>query len=406
LKRREPRVALVDPGAFSPFYDHALCSALSARGASVELLTAPFAFHPWPAAEGYSRQEIFPASTAAPSREARAGTADGVARSFRRLRRALAFPSGWARLESRIARRPPDVLHLQWSPIPPLDRHFVARIAKRGVPVVVTAHNVGRRSDEPGSWLDRQPILALADRIVVHSESSAARLRELHPGVAPKIRRIPPGVEPPSRRDRAAARAELGLAAEEPVALFAGLIRPYKGVDLLLRAFARTAPNLPGARLVVAGLPRAREPFAAEHGADGRVRFELGYLPRDRFESYLVAADVVVLPYLETDESAVLGAALAADRPVVASRTGGLPETIGERFAEEMLVEPGDVDGLARALERRLADRALCERVGRAAGEEVRRRFRWETAADETLELYRECAAGGVDGGRLSSRPA
>ena len=39
-------------------------------------------------------------------------------------------------------------------------------------------------------------------------------------------------------------------------------------------------------------------------------------------------------------------------------------------------------------------------------GEEVRRRFRWETAADETLELYRECAAGGVDGGRLSSRPA
>ncbi len=133
---------------------------------------------------------------------------------------------------------------------------------------------------------------------------------------------------------RGPARARLGLEAGAPVALFLGLIRPYKGLDLLLPAFAEVQRALPAARLVVAGLPRPSfRPYARQIerlGLGERVRTDLRYLPQTAMDDYLAAADLVVLPYRDASQSGVLGAALALDRPVVASATGGIPEMLAE----------------------------------------------------------------------------
>lgn len=388
---------MVDPGASSPFYDHALCRELGSLGASVELVSAPFAYHPWPAESGYVRSELFPAS----HQQARAGAAGRhpLWRGIRRLRRGMAYPFAWRRLEAEIVRRPPDVLHLQWTPVPLLERPYVARAVRRGVAVVITVHNAVRHDDEPFRDADRSGLFALASRLIVHSQSSASQLAARHPELAGRISVIAPGVEPPSAGpgaappDRAAARERLGLPAEAPIALFAGLIRPYKGVDLLLRAFESLRHDLPEARLAIAGLPTHRSALSRLQslGAGSQVVLDLGYLPQDRLEAWLIAADLVVLPYRDAGDSAILGAALAADRPVVVSRAGGLAEMLGEVGSEEMLIAPESLDELARALERFLGDRDRAERIGRAKGEEIRARFRWSSAAQATLDLYRHC---------------
>jgi glycosyltransferase involved in cell wall biosynthesis len=226
---------------------------------------------------------------------------------------------------------------------------------------------------------------------------------------------IAPGVAPPElKTSRAEARAALGLPAHAPIALFAGLIRDYKGLDLLLEAFSETAGRLPEALLLVAGLAAGRAQAPAVLGARGGpamswLRHEPGYLPRERFETCILAADVVVLPYRTSSTSAVLGEALAADRAVVVTRTGALPERIGENAAE-MIVEPDNPRALARALERLLSDREHADRIGSAKGEELRRRFRWSVAAEKTIELYRtllvDATADEEAGLVLEPRPA
>src|SRR5881397_2984316 len=118
------RVVLADPPAFTPPYDHALASALARAGAEVELVTSPFRFGQAPAPDGYRRSELFyPVSS----------------RVFRRSRlrfpvKLVEHPVGLARL----ARRPADVVHVQWLAAPELDD----RLLRPKAPAIFTAHDL------------------------------------------------------------------------------------------------------------------------------------------------------------------------------------------------------------------------------------------------------------------------
>lgn len=405
------RVVMIDPGAFTPFHDDALCRALAAAGCDVELVTAPFVYHPWPPAEGYARREAFAGG---------AGAAGPTLRLLRRLRRAADYPFAWRRLVRELERRPPDVVHLQWSLWPAIERRALRRLRAAGVAWVETVHNAKPHGGERSFLPAGSAPWAEADAWVALSAATAATLAAEHPGLAAKVRLIPPGIDAPSEvppaapgrlavaGPRAAARVRLGLDAAAPVALFLGLIRPYKGLDLLLEAFAGVLRRLPEARLVVAGLPRPSfRPYArqiARLGLGERVGTDLRYLPQNVMDDYLAAADLVVLPYRGASQSAVLGAALARDRPVVASAAGGLPEMLPE-VAAEMLVPPGDVAALERAMSRLLGDRAGAAELGRQAGRAARERFSWARSAAATVELYREltgAADRAATGGRTS----
>ena len=408
---RRLRVVMIDPGAFTPFHDDALCRALAGQGCEVELITSPFVYHPWPAAVGYTRREEFAGG-------AGAGEGSGTGRrGLRRLRRALSYPLIWRRLARELARRPPEIVHLQWSLLPAVERRALSRLRAAGVVVVQTVHNARPHRGEPSLLPAGAVLLEAVDAWVTLSQATAGRLVAAHPALAGRVRVIPPGLETSARaapgqagepaeatdgraraNARAVARARLGLEAEAPLALFVGLIRPYKGLDLLLAAFAGVLRGLPEARLVVAGLPRPSfRPYARqiEHlGLGERVRTDLRYLPQSVMDDYLAAADLVVLPYREASQSAVLGAALAADRPVVASATGGLAEMFAGA-TEELLVPAGDVAALEVAMRRLLGDRRTAAELGRRAGEAARQRFSWAGSAAATAELYRELAAAG-----------
>ena len=284
--RRLMRIALVDPLAYTPPYDHALASALAAQGHSVTLLTSRFAHGEAPAPDGYDREELFaPVST----------------RIFRRAParlalKALEYPPSVGRLVRRIERLDPDVVHVQWLPRPEYDLRWLRRVADER-PLVLTAHDVlPRRSKALRAWPD---VLETAERVIVHSHRAVEQLVELGLG-RERIARIPhpvfEGEELPAPSGR--------------TLLFFGLIRDYKGLDVLLEAL----PLIPEARLVVAGDPL--DPVE-QVDLDGRVDWRLGFRPDAEVHELMSAAAAVVLPYRRLDSSGVLATAIGYRRPVV-----------------------------------------------------------------------------------------
>jgi glycosyltransferase involved in cell wall biosynthesis len=342
------RVALADPPAFTPWYDHELASALARPGVEVELLTSRFRFSELPPAAGYRRVERFyPLSSRFSGRSRarlplRAAEHLGVVASLSRVRA--------------------DVLHLQWCALPQAD----VRIRFRS-PSVFTAHDLLPRRTASKRALWRR-LLGRFDRVVVHTTRGAETLR----GLGVEARVIPHPVYP-----SAAVRDDDGR-----TVLALGIIRPYKGLADSVEVVRR----LPDARLLVAGDPAM--PLDGLRDAP-RTEWRLGYLPPAELDRALGNATVAIFPYrAELDQSGAMLQALGAGIPVVAYDVGGLAEPI-ERYGAGRAVPAGDVEALTEAVRGLLEDaNALAQ--ARAGAERARAELTWEAAAERHLELYRE----------------
>jgi glycosyltransferase involved in cell wall biosynthesis len=349
------RIVLVDPLAYTPPYDHALAHALGERGHDVTLLTSRFPHGRAPEPAGYGREELFaPVST----------------RLFRRspLRLAakgLEYAPSVRRLLHRIDRIDPDVVHVQWLPRPELDLRWLRRIADDR-PLVLTAHDVlpSRRRAQP-VWPD---VLETAECVIVHSHRAVEQLVELGLG-RERIARIPHPVfegeklPPPEGR----------------TLLFFGLIRDYKGLDVLLEAL----PRIPDADLVVAGDPVDPVP----ENVDGRVEWQLRFIQTDEIPALMTRAAAVVLPYRRLDSSGVLATAIGYRRPVVVTDVGSLGEIVREFKAGEV-VPVDDPRALAEACARLLEPKALA--AAAKGAETAAKELTWERSAAAHDGLYRE----------------
>lgn len=364
------RVQLVDPSAFTPPYDRALSAALARAGAEVELLTSEFLYGRVPEAEGYRVRECFYRRSArrgldAPGRRAFKG-AEHLADMVRLRRRADA-----------------DVMHYQWLTLPRLDAHLLPRRRPR----VMTAHYVLPPQPTHREAVTARRLFGAMDAVIAHSEHGARRLREdvgldpdrvrvIHHGAFDYLTRLPKERPLP---------AEL-QDAEGPVILFFGLLRPYKGVDLLLEAFGQ----LTGAELWIVGNPRMDvEPLhRLADAATGPVRFVTRFVDDAEIPAIFRRADVVVLPYRDAEHSGVLYTGLAFGKPMVLSAVGGFPEVAATGAAR--LVQPEDPAALAQALGELVADPAAREGLARAASAAAAGPYSWNAVAGQTLALYRD----------------
>jgi len=313
-----------------------------------------------------------------------------VAEAF--YRRVPGRPGSRVRRLGRLARHGPDlvrygrsargvdVVHWQWLPVQALDALLLPGIRPR----VLTAHDVLPREAAPLQRAGQRRLYARMDAVVVHSEHGARRLTG-EAGVDPaRVHVIPHGVlDHLARVPLGPLPAELG-ATEGPVVLCFGLIRPYKGVDVLVEAWRRLAP---AAELWIVGRPRmdvaqlrARSPAS--------VRWLTRWTAPGELAALFRRADLVVLPYREIDQSGVLFTALAFGRPLLLTAVGGFPEVARTGAAE--LVPPADPDALAAALggllaapERRAALAAAARAAGAPDGP-----YGWDGIARRTLDLY------------------
>ncbi len=259
-------------------------------------------------------------------------------------------------------------------------------------PAVAIVHNPADHDAGPHQRLAAAFVLGRSDGLFTHAGQLAASLRAAFPGVPVASFPLPP-VQRLDLPDRTTARHKLGVGPDDYVALFLGLIRPYKGADILLEAAARLGPGTRW-RFLVAGEPWGKlgtqlEELHHRLKLEDRVRLDLGWIAESRVAVCLAAADLLVLPYRAGSQSAVAPLALAHGLPVLSTAVGGLPELI-EDGVNGLLIPPGDPAALAAALER--LDAGRLRELGDGA-KAAAARLTWDAYAS-TLEILLKRLSG------------
>lgn len=273
--------------------------------------------------------------------------------------------------------------------------------ARWNVPHVIMFHTLGEAKNrahlserEPEYRIAGERLVAQgADRIICASEGERKLLIEQYGVSALQTVQVPCGVDTDHFRplSRAAARRRLSLPADGPLVLYVGRIEPLKGIDILLRAAAEMEGRF--SLLVVGGDSKdARrkaelERLAQEIGITERVFFQ-DAVSHERLPLYYNAADICVVPSYYESFGLVALEAMACGVPVVASRVGGLLETV--RDGETGYLVPWRCpEPFAERLEMLLANEPLRRSLGRMARAAVER-FRWSEVATRVEDVYHE----------------
>lgn len=307
-------------------------------------------------------------------------------------------PLNWVRVGRRIRRERPDfVLMKYWTPFMAPCFGTIARLARGNghTKVLCQIDNVEPHEHHLTDKPFNRYYLHSVDGFVYMSEQVHSELRAYSD--APALFSPHPLFENFGERvERSEACVRLGLDPANRYVLFFGLIRDYKGLDLLLDAWAqlRRAGRTEGRRLIVAGeFYTAREPYLnriADNGLQDEVLLHDRFIPDDDVKYYFSAADFVVQPYKTATQSGVTQIAYQFCVPMVVTKVGGLAEIVPDGRVG-YVCEPTP-EGVAGAIERMYEGDTL-QRFRENCVEE-RRRFSWEEMCSRITELYGLVASG------------
>jgi len=273
-------------------------------------------------------------------------------------------PWHWPAGLNAIGRSMPRALIVAvWTPLfAPSLAVFLNRLRRRTrIPLAAVCHNVQPHESIPLGGIFQRRLLRAMDTVIVHCRRDQDALAGARPGQTvialyhPLYEQFPG----PADLDRNDARARLGLAdSTRRLILFFGLVRPYKGLDVLLEAFRMLSATDPDVSLMVAGefyeKPERFEPLLGELVRSGRLILRDRFIPNEDVHLHFRAADLVVLPYRHATQSGIIPLAYQFGRGVVSTRVGGLDEMVADGESG-YLVSPDDPAALAEAIRRFLA---------------------------------------------------
>ncbi|WP_175542273.1 glycosyltransferase family 4 protein [Natrinema hispanicum] len=374
---------MLDPSAFTPPYDHHLCRGLSTVGCDLTLYTTRSDYHLWDGERAYDWIEYFYRATntlysdrdGLPGRTAVKGI-EHVIDMTRFIRKAWSLD--------------PDVIHIQWTPVPVVDQWFLQALA-RVAPLVFTVHNTTPfhgASTSRIQLLGADTIHETADHLIVHTETSRDEL--INRGIpATKISVVPHGIlEYPS-----ATAADGKADADNQTILFFGTIKPYKNIDTLLEAYAALpAETRDTTDLHIAGYPKMDakllQRWARDLGIESSVRWDLRFVPDSEVSALFDTADVIAFPYDDVDQSGALLTALQYETPIVATDIAGFAEVLTDG-EHGFLVPPNDAVALADALDNVLADPELLACMRENISDLAESIPSWTEIAAKTQDVYR-----------------
>ena len=293
---------------------------------------------------------------------------------YPRTHRRLAWyrPDGWL-AEGRRLRSADLVVFALLTPLQVLPYLTIMSSLGRTRTVVI-CHNVLPHERRPGDVALTRALLRRAGAVLTHSAGQAAQARELAPGATVRTVTMPPHLpaaaphnhDPERTGSPAPARCLPGRATPpDPPArclpgwatppdrcrlLFFGIVRPYKGLDVLLRALAQAPAHV---TLTVAGEfwgdITEMDNLVAELGLAERVTLRPGYVPADQIPALFAAADALVLPYREATASQNALLAFAHGVPVITTTAGALAEAVRDGV-DGLTCAPDDAGDLLRVL--------------------------------------------------------
>ena len=299
-----------------------------------------------------------------------------------------ANPFTWRRTGRAILRWKPDVVVFSyWNSYFVPSHAPVARMMRRhGVKTVTVVHNA--IPHEP-KFFDKplaRRFFRLNDVLVSMCDAVTADIRSLCPDARIVQRPHPVYDHFGQKQDKAEAQRQLGLDPALRTLLFFGLIRDYKGLDLLLDAMSLLGP---GYQLVVAGESYGSfDKYQAQidaSGCAGRIHVFNRYIDDEQVPGFFSAADVCVLPYRSATQSGITAIALHFEVPVVATPVGGLAESV-ERPGIGRMTEEISPRGIAAAISDLYAEglETFVENI-----RTVKREMTWPAFAQEILAAVR-----------------
>jgi len=263
----------------------------------------------------------------------------------------------------------------------------------RGKKVICTAHNV--LSHEIGK-IDKiltNLMFKLSNHLIVHSEANKRQLKDVFKIKDEKISVIPYGVLNFYKREeitKEAARKKLGLNNQNKVILYFGNIRKYKGVDVLIKAFAKIKHEVSNVKLIIAGKNwidwKPFQDLIDEYNLNRDIILLLAYISTSDIQYYFTACDLVVLPYLQFESQSGPGnVALAFGKAMVVSNVGGLSDLVQEKT---VVVEPGNENQLAQVIIKVFKNDSFREKLENDS-KELAQEYSWDKIAKKTIDLYK-----------------
>lgn len=215
---------------------------------------------------------------------------------------------------------------------------LLAHAQKLGYKIIYTAHNINSHDNEHSEreLRFRKKIADYYDYALVHGQFAKQRLMDEIGVDEQKILNMPHGTYQGYYQNhvtRESARAKLGLGEDKFVFLFFGNIRGYKGVDALMDAYQTIRADQEDVALVIAGRvfdEESKEKIRAHVERDASILFRPGFIEDDDAQYYFNSADLVVLPYRRILTSGALLLSFAFNKPIIAPRSGLIPEFVKE----------------------------------------------------------------------------
>lgn len=289
---------------------------------------------------------------------------------------------GFEKVYRAIRAARPDVVHFTgphvWNPA------LLLRLKRAGIKTIHTIHDLDPHSGTGYGrllYLWNNSILRWADHILVHGQIYRERLAQQglsdrRVGYMPLLHLFL------SYEAEAALRAAQPAVTLEPFALFFARIEAYKGIDVLFEAM-RQLDGHSQARAIVAG--RGELEQAAPQNVEVRNRLMGDAEAIDLFQR----CSLVVLPYRDATQSALIAAAYFFGKPVIVTRTGALPEYVNDGVTG-WIIEPGNAPLLAECLNDALPDPVRLQQMGQAGQAWYEAQYRSESS---TLRRMYECVA-------------
>ena len=384
---------LIDACQFSANYNYCLLDALAKKGERIVYATTKFAHGhiPNPPDVVVFRCFFFLA------RLAGRVTSSGPVRRFLR---AIEYPLNLLFLLTYVLIKRIKVIHFIWVVSPRLDYQLIRLLRLTGRHVVYTAHNPFPHEPKAGDIRKYSRIYQRVDHVIALTNFTRNEIMA-HCGIpSEKISVMPHG-------DYEVLFSQYGCnddlaekvrqkAGNRKIIAFLGHIRPYKGLEVFVDAFALIKQRQPDFFFLVAGSvlvgdKKSWEEKLAKSCKPDDLWADIRFVPVEDLKAYLSVIDVLVQPYISASQSGNTIMAYSAGVPVISTNVGGLGE-MTEDGKTGYVIPPGDPEAITDAISRCFKGdnhKKMSRNARRAAAEQ----FNWEKIAGQTAAVYRHCGA-------------
>jgi glycosyltransferase involved in cell wall biosynthesis len=298
---------------------------------------------------------------------------------------------------SLLASRP-QVLHVQFTPLLeyllPFELWFVRFAKALGITIVVTVHNVLPHQARPVHRAAYKRVYALADALICHDQNAKGRIVTEFGIPSERVRVIAHGplFTGGNALTPQVAREQIGVPTRRPIVLWQGIIRPYKGIRFLLRAWRQIATVHPEALLLIVGTGDEAELKAIASdiealGISSTVQTAFRFISVEELCAYHTAADMIVYPYESITSSGALLTGMAHGKATVASSLPAFENILADQQSA-LLVPFGDTEAWTAAMCRLLEDETLRNRLGASLRDLTHRTSSWTEIAHASSQLY------------------